>query len=273
MLKDITLGQYYPVESPVHRLDPRVKILLTIAFIVGVFLAKSLLGFLPVIAFIVLAAYASHLPLKLLAKGLKPLRFILIFTFLLNLFFSPGDTVLVHVWRIQITLEGLLTALRFSARLIFLVTGASLLTLTTPPVVLTDGLERLLSPFAKIGFPAHELAMMMTIALRFIPTLVEETEKIMTAQKARGADFSTGNLIQRARALVPVLIPLFVSAFNRAGDLAVAMECRCYHGGEGRTRMHVRHLRFRDMIPLFLIAALIAALIVLNHVGIGYTMH
>lgn len=273
MLKDITLGQYYPVESPVHRLDPRVKILLTIAFIVGVFLAKSLLGFLPVIAFIVLAAYASHLPLKLLAKGLKPLRFILIFTFLLNLFFSPGDTVLVHVWRIQITLEGLLTALRFSARLIFLVTGASLLTLTTPPVVLTDGLERLLSPFAKIGFPAHELAMMMTIALRFIPTLVEETEKIMTAQKARGADFSTGNLIQRARALVPVLIPLFVSAFNRAGDLAVAMECRCYHGGEGRTRMHVRHLRFRDTIPLFLIAALIAALIVLNHVGIGYTMH
>ena len=172
MLKDITLGQYYPVESPVHRLDPRVKILLTIAFIVGVFLAKSLLGFLPVIAFIVLAAYASHLPLKLLAKGLKPLRFILIFTFLLNLFFSPGDTVLMHVWRIQITLEGLLTALRFSARLIFLVTGASLLTLTTPPVVLTDGLERLLSPFAKIGFPAHELAMMMTIALRFIPTLL-----------------------------------------------------------------------------------------------------
>ena len=172
MLKDITLGQYYPVESPVHRLDPRVKILLTIAFIVGVFLVKSLLGFLPVIVFIVLAAYASHLPLKLLAKGLKPLRFILIFTFLLNLFFSPGDTVLVHVWRIQITLEGLLTALRFSARLIFLVTGASLLTLTTPPVVLTDGLERLLSPFAKIGFPAHELAMMMTIALRFIPTLL-----------------------------------------------------------------------------------------------------
>ena len=246
MLKDITLGQYYPVESPVHRLDPRVKILLTIAFIVGVFLAKSLLGFLPVIAFIVLAAYASHLPLKLLAKGLKPLRFILIFTFLLNLFFSPGDTVLVHVWRIQITLEGLLTALRFSARLIFLVTGASLLTLTTPPVVLTDGLERLLSPFARIGFPAHELAMMMTIALRFIPTLLEEADKIMKAQMARGADFESGNLIKRAKAMVPLLVPLFVSAFRRAGELAMAMEARCYHGGEGRTRLRVLHFQKID---------------------------
>jgi len=258
MLKDITLGQYYPVESPVHRLDPRVKILLTIAFIVGVFLAKSLLGFLPVIVFIVLAAYASHLPLKLLAKGLKPLRFILIFTFLLNLFFSPGDTVLVHVWRIQITLEGLLTALRFSARLIFL------LTLTTPPVVLTDGLERLLSPFAKIGFPAHELAMMMTIALRFIPTLLEEADKIMKAQMARGADFESGNIIQRAKAMVPLLVPLFISAFRRAGDLAMAMEARCYHGGEGRTRLRILKLTRADAVATLITAAMIALVAVIG---------
>ena len=164
--------------------------------------------------------------------------------------------------------------MKMALRVILLVLDTSVvLTYTTSPIDLTDGIERLLSPLAKLKVPVHTFAMMMSLALRFIPTLVEETEKIMTAQKARGADFSTGNLIQRARALVPVLIPLFVSAFNRAGDLAVAMECRCYHGGEGRTRMHVRHLRFRDTIPLFLIAALIAALIVLNHVGIGYTMH
>lgn len=257
MLKDITLGQYYPVESPVHRLDPRVKILLTVAFIVGVFLSDSLLGFLPVIAFIVIAAYASHLPMRLLLKGLRPLRFILVFTFLLNLLFGTGDTVLVQAGIIRITLEGLLTAIRFSARLVFLVTGASLLTLTTPPVVLTDGLERLLSPFAKIGFPAHELAMMMTIALRFIPTLLEEADKIMKAQMARGADFESGNLIQRAKAMVPLLVPLFISAFRRAGDLAMAMEARCYHGGEGRTRLRILHLTAHDGIACLVTAAMI----------------
>ena len=259
MLKDITLGQYYPVESPVHRLDPRVKILLTIAFIVGVFLAKSLLGFLPVIAFIVLAAYASHLPLKLLAKGLKPLRFILIFTFLLNLFFSPGDTVLVHVWRIQITLEGLLTALRFSARLIFLVTGASLLTLTTPPVVLTDGLERVLGPLKVVHVPVHEISMMMSIALRFIPILLEETDKIMKAQMARGADFDNGNLIQKAKNMVPLLVPLFLSAFRRANDLAMAMEARCYRGGEGRTKMKPLLYEKRDYMAYGILVAYLAA--------------
>ena len=259
MLKDITLGQYYPVESPVHRLDPRVKILLTIAFIVGVFLAKSLLGFLPVIAFIVLAAYASHLPLKLLAKGLKPLRFILIFTFLLNLFFSPGDTVLVHVWRIQITLEGLLTALRFSARLVFLVTGASLLTLTTPPVVLTDGLERVLGPLKVVHVPVHEISMMMSIALRFIPILLEETDKIMKAQIARGADFDNGNLIQKAKNMVPLLVPLFLSAFRRANDLAMAMEARCYRGGEGRTKMKPLLYEKRDYMAYGILVAYLAA--------------
>jgi len=264
MLKDITLGQYYPVKSFVHALDPRVKILLTVAFIVAVFLCKSLLSFVPVILFILLAAWAAHLPLKLMVKGLKPLRVILIFTFLLNLFFNGGETVLLQVWKIRVTQEGLLLAIRFSSRLVFLVTGASLLTLTTPPVVLTDGMERLMSPLAKIGFPAHELAMMMSIALRFIPTLLEEADKIMKAQMARGADFESGNLMQRARAMVPLLVPLFVSAFRRAGDLAMAMEARCYHGGEGRTRLRVLKLTKNDLIASLAVAALIAIIVVIG---------
>lgn len=256
MLKDITLGQYYPVKSPVHNLDPRIKIILTIAFIVAVFLGSSLWAFFPVAAYIILAALLAHLPLKLLLKGIKPLRIILIFTFLLNLFFNAGETVLVEVWKIRITLEGLLTAIRFSMRLVFLVSGASLLTLTTPPVVLTDGMERLLSPLRKIGFPAHELAMMMSIALRFIPVLLEEADKIMKAQMARGADFESGNLIQRAKSMVPLLVPLFVSAFRRAGDLAMAMEARCYHGGEGRTRLRVLKLTMNDLYACLITVAL-----------------
>ena len=256
MLKDITLGQYYPVKSPVHNLDPRIKIILTIAFIVAVFLGSSLWAFFPVAAYIILAALLAHLPLKLLLKGIKPLRIILIFTFLLNLFFNAGETVLVEVWKIRITLEGLLMAIRFSMRLVFLVSGASLLTLTTPPVVLTDGMERLLSPLRKIGFPAHELAMMMSIALRFIPVLLEEADKIMKAQMARGADFESGNLIQRAKSMVPLLVPLFVSAFRRAGDLAMAMEARCYHGGEGRTRLRVLKLTMNDLYACLITVAL-----------------
>ncbi|MBQ7455782.1 MAG: energy-coupling factor transporter transmembrane protein EcfT [Clostridia bacterium] len=258
MLKDITLGQYYPVKSFVHGLDPRCKILLTIAFIVAVFLGKTLWAAIPVAAFILLAAKAAKLPLKLLVKGVRPLRVILLFTFVLNLFFTAGDTALVSFWGITVTLEGLLTAIRFSLRLLFLVTGASVLTLTTPPVMLTDGLERLLSPLRRIGFPAHELAMMMSIALRFIPTLLEEADKIMKAQMARGADFESGNLLQRARAMVPLLVPLFVSAFRRAGDLAMAMEARCYHGGEGRTRLRVLKLTKNDLYAALAVAALIA---------------
>ena len=257
MLKDITLGQYYPVDSFVHRLDPRIKIILTFAFIVGVFMGQTLFAYIPVIAFIYLAAKVAHLPIKMLLKGLKPLRFILVFTFVLNLFFSGGDTVLLKIWFIVISKEGLMMAIRFSARLVFLVTGASLLTLTTSPVVLTDGLERLLSPLRKIGFPAHELAMMMTIALRFIPTLLEEADKIMKAQMARGADFESGNIIDRAKAMIPLLVPLFVSAFRRAGDLAMAMEARCYHGGEGRTRMRVLRITKNDWIAVAAVAAMI----------------
>ena len=263
MLKDITLGQYYPVKSPVHNLDPRIKIILTIAFIVAVFLGTSLWAFIPVAAYIILAAVLAHLPLKLLLKGIKPLRIILIFTFLLNLFFNAGETVLLEVWKIRITLEGLLTAIRFSLRLVFLVSGASLLTLTTPPVVLTDGMERLLSPLRKIGFPAHELAMMMSIALRFIPVLLEEADKIMKAQMARGADFESGNLIQRAKSMVPLLVPLFVSAFRRAGDLAMAMEARCYHGGEGRTRLRVLKLTMNDLYACLITAALIVIVVLI----------
>ena len=208
--------------------------------------------------------YKANLPVKLLLKGIKPLRIILIFTFLLNLFFSAGETVLLQVWKIRVTQEGLLLAIRFSMRLVFLVTGASLLTLTTQPVVLTDGLERLMSPLARIGFPAHELAMMMSIALRFIPTLMEETDKIMKAQMARGADFESGNLLQRARAMVPLLVPLFVSAFRRAGDLAMAMEARCYHGGEGRTRLRVLRISDGDVAACVLMAALIFCVVACN---------
>ena len=257
MLKDITLGQFYPVDSFVHRLDPRVKIVLTLAFIVGVFLGGSVFAFAPVVLFIYIAAKAAHLPIKMLLKGLRPLRFILIFTFVLNLFFTVGGDVWVKIGFITITEDGFMTALRFSARLIFLVTGASLLTLTTSPVVLTDGLERLLSPLRRFGFPSHELAMMMSIALRFIPTLLEEADKIMKAQMARGADFETGNLLEKARAMLPLLVPLFVSAFRRAGDLAVAMESRCYHGGEGRTRVRVLKTTRNDALAALAVAAMI----------------
>ena len=264
MLKDITLGQYYPVKSFVHDLDPRVKIVLTIAFIVAVFLGASLWCILPIALFILLAARAAHLPLKLLVKGIKPLRIILIFTFFLNLFFTPGETLLFQVWKIRVTLEGVMTAVRFSVRLVFLVTGASLLTLTTQPVALTDGMERLMHPLAKLGFPAHELAMMMSIALRFIPTLLEEADKIMKAQMARGADFESGNLLQRAKAMVPLLVPLFVSAFRRAGDLAMAMEARCYHGGEGRTRLRVLKVGKKDYIACAAVALLIVIVVVIG---------
>lgn len=264
MLKDITLGQYYPVESFVHSLDPRAKIVLTIVFMVAVFLGSSLFATIPIVLFILLTARLANLPIKMLLKGIKPLRIILIFTFVLNLFFTAGDTILVEWWKIRITREGLMSAVRFSLRLVFLVTGASVLTLTTQPVALTDGLERLLSPLAKIGFPAHELAMMMSIALRFIPTLLEEADKIMKAQMARGADFESGNLIQRAKAMVPLLVPLFVSAFRRAGDLAMAMEARCYHGGQGRTRLRILKLGKNDLLAALGTCALVAAVILIG---------
>ena len=263
MLNNITLGQYYPADSAVHRLDPRMKILLLVAMIVAIFLCGDLLAYIPVIGVLALASYLSKVPFRLLLKGLRPLRFILVFTFILNLFFLQGETPLLNLGFTVITREALLTAIQYSLRLVLLVLFSSLLTLTTAPVTLTDGLERLLSPLRVIHFPAHEMAMMMTIALRFIPTLVEETDKIMKAQSARGADFESGNLFARAKAMVPLLVPLFVSAFRRAGELAMAMEARCYHGGEGRTRLRVLRLHRGDFIAALVAAALIAVTAVL----------
>lgn len=260
MLSNITLGQYYPVDSRVHRLDPRIKLLLTVVFIVIVFLAKTFAGYLLLFGFIFFTSRLARIPFRMLLRGIRPLRVILVLTFLLNLFFTQGETLWLSFWIIRITKEAFFQALFYSLRLVFLVIGTSLLTLTTSPVALSDGIEVLLSPLKKIRFPAHELAMMMTIALRFIPTLLEETDKIMKAQMARGADFESGNLISRAKAMVPLLVPLFVSAFRRAGDLAMAMESRCYRGGEGRTRLKVLKLTRDDAIAcgiMFLLLALI----------------
>ena len=261
MLNNITMGQYYPVDSKVHRLDPRIKLILTITFIVIVFLAKTFWGYALIFGFVWLVTRLANVPFRMLLRGLKPLRLIIILTFLLNLFFTAGNTVWVEFWVIRITREGFRQAAFFSLRLVFLVMGTSLLTLTTSPVALSDGIEILLSPLKKIHFPAHELAMMMTIALRFIPTLLEETDKIMKAQMARGADFESGNIISRAKAMVPLLVPLFVSAFRRAGDLAMAMESRCYHGGQGRTRLRVLKITRNDWIACGVMALLLALII------------
>ncbi len=254
MLKDITLGQYMPGNTVVHRLDPRTKILLTTAYIAMVFLVGSPLWYVVPALYMALAARLAGLSFGQLLKSIKPLRLLLILTFVLNLFFSGGTTIWVRWGFVTIAKEGLLLAVHFSMRLIFLVVGTSVLTLTTSPVALSDGIEILLKPLKVVRFPSHELAMMMTIALRFIPTLIEETDKIMKAQQARGADFESGHLIARAKAMVPLLVPLFVSAFRRAGELAMAMEARCYHGGEGRTRLRV--LRFtQEDVKAFAVSA------------------
>ncbi len=257
MMKNITMGQYYPVDSWVHRLDPRTKILLTIAMIVAVFMVKTMVGYGLILGFIYLVSRLSRIPFKMLIRGVKPLKFILILTFLLNLFFNSGETTLIEWGFLKISYEGLSQAIHYSLRLVFLVLGTSLMTLTTSPIALSDGIEMLLSPLKKVHFPAHELAMMMSIALRFIPTLMEEADKIMKAQMARGADFESGNLLARAKAMVPLLVPLFVSAFRRAGDLAMAMESRCYHGGENRTRLRVLKITRNDWIAAAGVALLI----------------
>ena len=266
MMKNITMGQYYPVDSWVHRLDPRTKILLTVAMIVAVFVVKTMVGYGLILGFMYLVSKLSNIPFKMLVKGIKPLKFILILTFILNLFFNTGTTMLVEWGFIKISYEGLSTAVHYSLRLVFLVLGTSLMTLTTSPIALSDGIEMLLSPLKKLHFPAHELAMMMSIALRFIPTLMEEADKIMNAQMARGADFESGNLLARAKAMVPLLVPLFVSAFRRAGDLAMAMESRCYHGGENRTRLRVLKITKNDWLAAAGVAALILLIIAESHV-------
>lgn len=245
MIRDITLGQYFPGDSLIHRLDPRIKIIGTLLFIIELFIVDNFLGFAIAAVCLAVVISVSKVPVSYIMRGLKPVILILVFTFALNMFMIDGQ-ILWQWGFLKITKEGLFRAVFMAIRLVLLLMGSSLLTLCTRPLSLTDGIERLLSPLKKIGVPAHEIAMMMSIALRFIPTLLEETDKIMKAQQARGADFETGNLIQRAKSLIPILVPLFVSAFRIAQDLAMAMEARCYRGGENRTRMHEMKLKGRD---------------------------
>ena len=264
MLKNITLGQYFPGDSFIHRLDPRTKLLATVALIAIVFVAQGFSGFLLITAFVIACAASTGIHLKFLFRGLKPILFIIIFTFVLNLLFQTEGNVLVHWGFIRITDHGLRMASFMAVRLILLVVSSQLLTLTTSPIALTDGLESLFRPLEVIHFPAHEIAMMMSIALRFIPTLMDEADKIMKAQKARGANFETGSLIQRAKAMVPLLVPLFVGAFRRAEDLALAMDARCYRGGAGRTRMKQLKFGKNDFIAAVVMALLLAGVIALN---------
>lgn len=257
MIKNIALGQYFPGNSVVHRLDPRVKLILVIAAIVAIFLAHMWIGYVVLFAFLLITILISRVSVRFVLRGLKPLWFIIILTFVLNTFFYSDGTIIASWWIFNISQEGLFNAIRLAVRLVFLIMTTTMLTLTTSPIALTDGLERLMAPLKIIKFPVHELAMMMTIAMRFIPTLLEETDKIMKAQTARGAEFDSGNVIKRAKGMVPLLVPLFVSAFRRADELAFAMESRCYNGGEGRTRMKVLHLHYRDLIAALIIAGLI----------------
>ena len=262
MLKDITLGQYFPGTTIVHRLDPRTKLLLTILFIVTLFVANEApVSYLVLFLALGSAVALSRIPPRTMLRGLKPLVIIIAFTAVLNIFYTPGEPIFTLGF-LHPTWEGLVHAAFMMLRILMLVCGTFLLTYTTSPISLTDGLERLLSPLKKVRFPVHELSMIMSIALRFIPTLVEETDKIMSAQKARGANFETGSLIQRAKAMVPLLVPLFVSAFRRAGDLAMAMESRCYRGGEGRTRLRVLKLARADLYASLVMAAFIVLIVV-----------
>lgn len=251
MIRDITLGQYYPGNSWIHRLDPRIKIMATILYVVALFVVDDFIGFAIAFVGLVGVVLISKVPFHFILRGLKPVFLIIAFTFIINLFMIKGE-VLVSFWILEITKEGVRTAVFMAVRLVLLIIGSSLLTLTTKPISLTDGIEALLSPFKKLGLPAHELAMMMTIALRFIPTLLEETDKIMKAQQARGADFESGNIMRRAKALIPILVPLFISAFRIAQDLAMAMEARCYGGNIKRTRMNGMKLNSRDLVASIL---------------------
>ena len=265
MLRDITIGQHFPGDSLVHKFDPRMKLVLTIVYIILLFAASNPLGLTLSLVFLVAMYGVAKIPFKLITKSLKPILPIILFTAVLNLFFVSGEgEPLVHFWVLNIYAEGLRYAILMAVRVMALIAGTSLLTYTTSPIVLTDAIEQLLKPLGRLHFPVHELAMMMSIALRFIPTLIEETDKIMNAQKARGAMLDNGSMMERVKALVPVLIPLFISAFRRADELAMAMECRCYHGGEGRTKLHVLQYEGRDYLALVLGLAVTAGIIVLR---------
>ena len=259
MIRDITIGQYYPAKSVLHRLDPRVKLVSTLLYLISLFLFKSIPGYIVATVFLVAVIRLSKVPFSYIVKGLKPIVMLLMITVLFNLFLTRDGEVLFHAWIFTITEGGLRTAVYMAIRLIYLIIGSSLMTFTTTPTELTDGIEKLLHPLNKIRVPVHEVAMMMSIALRFIPILLEETDKIMKAQIARGADLESGNIIQRAKNMIPILVPLFVSAFRRANDLAMAMEARCYRGGEGRTKMKPLKYQSRDRMAYIVVVAYVVA--------------
>ena len=274
-MKNVAFGQYYPVDSVIHRMDPRAKIIMAILYIVCTFICKNVFCFALLVLTTVAVILFSRIPLRVVLASIKPLIFILMFTSFINIFASRGEHLLTpESWWIKIYAEGLWNALFMVLRIVALLASTGVfLSFTTTPIALTDAMEQLLSPLKKLRIPVHDVAMMTTIALRFIPTLMEETEKIINAQKSRGADFQNGNLIQRAKALLPIFIPLLGSAFKRADELANAMDCRCYHGGEGRTKLKVLHLRISDVFAMILVLALGVGIFFLNRVGIGYTMN
>ena len=265
MLRDITLGQYYRTESVIHSLDPRVKLVATFVFIVSLFVANNFVGYVIAALFLAMCIYLSKVPPKFIFRGMKTIFFLLMITMVFNLFLTPGKE-LISIWKLTITYEGLKMAIMMAIRLMFLITGSSLMTLTTTPNNLTDGLEKLLRPLKLFKVPVHEISMMMSIALRFIPILMEETDKIMKAQMARGADFESGSIIKRAKSLVPLLVPLFISAFRRANDLAMAMEARCYKGGDGRTKMKPLIYQNRDRLAYLVIWAYLGIIIVMGRI-------
>ncbi len=262
-MRDITLGQFIAGNSILHHCDPRTKIVIMIVYVAMIFLIKSIPVFLLPLAFLILSLLLSHIPVSYILRSLKPIRLLLIFMFVLNLFFTRGEKIIFDLGFWSLTWEAVMQSVFITIRIVLLVTGASMLTLTTSPIALTDGIERLLSPLKVFRFPSHELAMMMTIALRFIPTLIEESDKIMKAQMSRGADFESGNLLVRVKSMVPVLVPLFVSSFRKADELATAMESRCYHGGEGRTRLHSLQFTRLDLFAALLTAGFFAATLIL----------
>jgi energy-coupling factor transport system permease protein len=266
MIRDITIGQYYPADSILHRLDPRVKLIATIIFIASLFVSNTWTGYLAATVFLAAVIKISKVPFRFMVKGLKAIVVLLMITLFFNMIFTPGKPVF-HIWIITVTREGVVLAARMGIRLIYLIIGSSVMTLTTTPNQLTDGLERLLKPLEKIRVPVHDIAMMMSIALRFIPILLEETDKIMKAQIARGADFETGGLLKKIKSMVPLLVPLFISAFRRANDLALAMEARCYHGGEGRTQMKPLVYKKRDVFACLILLAYLAICILLRVFG------
>lgn len=264
MIKDITIGQYFPGDSVIHRLDPRTKLLLDILYLAVLFTAQSFTGLLISMLFMVMCYIAANVKLIMILKSIKPIMPLMLFTLVLNLLFIKGEEPLFKWWIISVYPEGIRTSLFMVIRIVALIVGMSLLTYTTSPIMLTDAIERLMSPLKRVRFPVHELAMMMTIALRFIPTLIEETDKIMSAQKARGANLESGGVIKKAKAMIPILIPLFVSSFKRANELATAMECRCYHGGDGRTRLRQLKTAPRDYVAAAVMILLFAGIIVMN---------